>query len=70
MGFFFKGISWFIEADVSVPADTKQLHIHTSGLPDDFVILCRVPYRYPLPVRQAQRSVLCQYLHGQRDYDP
>ena len=40
MGFFFKGISWFIKADVSVPADTKQLHIHTSGLPDDFVILC------------------------------
>ena len=40
MRFFFKGISRLIEADVSVPADTEQLHVHTSGLPDDFVILC------------------------------
>ena len=39
MRFFFKGISRLIEADVSVPADTEQLHVHASGLPDDFVIL-------------------------------
>ena len=40
MGFFLKSRSRFIKSDVTVSANTKKLHVHTAGFPDDFIILC------------------------------